>query len=451
MLSGCGAISSFPGSHSISTDRHPLLLLGVTGSIAAYKSAEILRLLVSRADLNVRVLMTPAASHFVGALTFEALSGAPVFDAPLAWSGSSKTSRSARAEVVTMEGADVSSGITHTDLTADADALLVAPATADILAKLAHGLGDDPVSVTALALRSDAALILAPAMNPRMWANAAVQENVATLIRRGAHVIGPASGEMACRDHGTGRMSEPEEIAAITRRILSMARDRREKRRPRRAVILSGPTREPLDDVRFLSNGSSGRMGAALAAAAFERGDEVTVISGPAAVLPDPWITTIHVETAAAMLEAARSLPCDLLISPAAISDWRPAERVPGKPAKSGDRTLMLMATPDILATLTADPNWAGRGAIVVAFAAESIDANESTVFVAAAGAKAQRKGAGWIVLNDARAVMGAMTASVKLIRVTPPSVQDFGPLPKVELARVLLQALDSSREQVSK
>ncbi len=421
----------------------PLLLLGVTGSIAAYKSVELLRLLTDRGDLAVRVVMTHAATRFVGPLTFAALSGAAVYDDHLAWSPITDV------PVDSSEGPTARAGIQHTDLSGAAAAFLVAPATADCIARLAHGLGDDPVSVTALALHAGAPLIVAPAMNPRMWANAAVQENLATLKRRGAVIIGPDEGEMACGDSGTGRMSEPAAIAAATRRALALASrfpshssETSLASSPRRVLILSGPTREPIDDVRFLSNGSSGRMGAALAAACWERGDEVTVISGPAAVLPDPWIPTIRVETAAEMLAAAREISCDLVLSPAAIADWRPAERVAGKPEKVESRTLSLVSTPDVLATLMRDVAFTSSRPTAVAFAAEEGTGDEH---VARAIAKGAQKGARWIVLNDASQVMGAAEAAVALVNVDARVDTRIGPLPKDELARRLLSTLDSA------
>lgn len=407
----------------------PLLLLGVTGSIAAYKSAELLRLLIERNDLDVRVVMTPAATKFVGPLTFQALSGAPVFSDHLAWDPPCGS----RAQE------DAASGIAHTDLSASAVGLVVAPATADCLAHLAHGMGNDAVTVTALALPAGAPLIVAPAMNARMWNHPAVQENLETLRRRGATIVGPEEGNLACGETGTGRMSEPARIAATTRRALAQAG---KTSAPRRVLILTGPTREAIDDVRFLSNGSSGRMGVALAEAAWERGEEVTVITGPACVQPPDWIRTIRVESAAEMLAAAREISCDLLLCPAAIADWRPAERMTGKPEKVTSRTLPLVTTPDVLATLLKDAAFLSSRPIAVAFAAEEGTGDQVR---RKAIEKARRKGAGWIVLNDAREVMGNLEATVILLAADAQVETVIGPLPKPEVARRLLHALETA------
>lgn len=391
---------------------HPLVILGVTGSIAAYKAPAIVRLLQER-GFAVLAAMTPAAQHFLGPLTLENLTGAPVYLDSVA-----RRSAELPPELK-------ASGIAHTDLSAATRALLVAPASADIIAKLAHGLADDAVSVLALALPASSPLIIAPAMNPRMWLNPATQANVAILRERGAVIIGPEEGEVACGDTGPGRMSEPEEIAArVTHAVYAPAT-------PRRVLILSGPTREPLDDVRFLSNGSSGRFGAALAEAVFESGDRVTVVSGPAAVRPPSWIETIPVESAEEMLAAARRVDYDVLLAPAAIADYRPKAKAGGKPQKKKSLKLELVATPDVLATLAGR---AGRGKRrVVAFAAE-----ENADDVKKAREKGRRKHADFIVLNNAVATMGADDATVKLIDVKSGEVRAIGPAAKETVAREL-------------
>ena len=450
----------------------PLILLGVTGSIAAYKSPQILRLLADD-GLSVRVAMTNAATRFIGPLTFDALGGGPVYldQLSLAAPGTSAAPRP--------------SGIEHTDLTAVAEALLIAPATADIIAKVAHGLGDDPVSALALAMKRDAALVVAPAMNPRMWANPAVRANIALIRERGAIIVGPAEGDMACGDMGTGRMSEPEEIVSWTRRALSRSRKPTELR----VLILSGPTREPIDDVRFLSNGSSGRMGRALAESAFEAGHDVTVISGPSEIPMPHWIRTIRVNTALEMLAESKRIACDLVISPAAIADFSPAHRETGKPPKDASGAIEWVATPDVLAalqkhwstvirsagpaaedqtalakakksgvlatpmavstmmtatdkTVSAEPDLASlmrKSPVVVAFAAE-----ESEDDFAKAVEKAGRKGARAIVLNEVLSTMGSTDAKVKFIDVHGGSVTAIGPGPKKFVAREILRLATS-------
>jgi phosphopantothenoylcysteine decarboxylase / phosphopantothenate---cysteine ligase len=393
------------------------IVLGITGSIAAYKSPEILRRL-REAGASVRVAMTPAAAKFVGPMTFEALGSGPVYLDP------------ASLDPALNRG----SGIGHTDMTSESDALLVAPATADIIAKLAHGLGDDPVSVLALALRRDGKLILAPAMNPRMWANPAVQENLELLISRGAVVIGPGSGDTACGDQGTGRMAEPDEIVAAT--IRAIAVQKRGGVGPR-VVILSGPTREAIDDVRFVSNGSSGRMGSALAEAAWEAGADVTVVSGPAAFTPPSWIRVIRIGSATQMLEAATALEYDLLFSPAAVADYRPRERKAGKPPKSDAMTLELIRTPDVLASLAAHHERTGRHPHVVAFAAE-----DSLQDAARAREKSRGKGARWVVVNAATETMGRETARVQLIEVESGKTIEIGPDLKRAVAEKIFRSV---------
>jgi phosphopantothenoylcysteine decarboxylase/phosphopantothenate--cysteine ligase len=398
------------------------VVLGVSGSIAAYKSPEIVRRLRA-AGFEVRVAMTPAATRFIGPLTLEAVSNAPVYLDPVA-----RAPRSIEGEAAP---------IAHTELTSGIEALLVAPASADIIAKIALGLGDDAISVLALAHPADAPLLIAPAMNPRMWANPAVRENIERLERRGAIIIGPDEGAAACGDRGRGRMSEPDEIVARTLR--AMAR-RRAARPPRRILVLSGPTREALDDVRFLSNGSSGRMGAALAGTAFENGEEVTVVSGPAAIMPPRWIATMQVESAGEMLSAARaeverSGEFDVIISPAAVADLKPRRR-PGKPEKTGYQAIEVEPTPDVVGTLAAERRAAGGRPLVVAFTAA-----EDATDLQAARRKATAHGADAIVVNEARSTMGAASATVTLLMPdAAPAV--IGPAPKRAIARELWRML---------
>ncbi len=323
------------------------VVLGVGGGIAAYKACEVARLVVKGRG-QVRVAMTPAATKFVGPLSFQAISGAPVL-------------------VDLFDGhAEPSYG--HLQLARQADLFLVAPATADLIARLRAGMGDDAVTTTALAVTCP--VLLAPAMNTRMWKNPAVQENLAALIARGWHVVGPGAGVLADGDVGEGRLAEPEEIATAASRLLGNL-----DLSGRHVVVTAGPTREPIDPVRFISNPSSGKMGYALAAVAARRGAEVVLVSGPTALADPAGCRTIRVETAEEMARAVEEVAggMDLFIGAAAVSDYRPTSSAPQKVKKGqGDETLKLTRTPDILAGLGA--RFAGRpdAPVLVGFAAET-------------------------------------------------------------------------------
>jgi len=323
------------------------VVLGVGGGIAAYKACEVARLVVKGRG-RVRVAMTPAATRFVGPLTFQAISGAPV--------------------VVDLLDEATERSYGHLQLAREADLFLVAPATADLIARLRAGMGDDAVTTTALAVTCP--VLLAPAMNTRMWQNPAVQENLAALRARGWHVVGPGAGVLADGDVGEGRLAEPEEIAVAASRLLGNL-----DLSGRRVVVTAGPTREPIDPVRFISNPSSGKMGYALASVAARRGAEVVLVSGPT-VLPDPaGVRTVRVETAEEMARAVEAVagPMDLFIGAAAVSDYRPAVAAPSKLKKSpGDETMQLVRTPDILAGLGARLGGQAGGPVLVGFAAET-------------------------------------------------------------------------------
>ncbi len=323
------------------------VVLGVGGGIAAYKACEVARLVVKGRG-RVRVAMTPAATRFVGPLTFQAISGAPV--------------------VVDLLDEHTERSYGHLQLAREADLFLVAPATADLIARLRAGMGDDAVTTTALA--ATCPVLLAPAMNTRMWKNPVVQENLAALRARGWHVVGPGAGVLADGDVGEGRLAEPEEIAMAASRLLGNL-----DLSGRRVVVTAGPTREPIDPVRFISNPSSGKMGYALAAVAARRGAEVVLVSGPT-VLPDPaCVRTLRVETAEEMARAVEAVagPMDLFIGAAAVSDYRPAVAAPTKKKKGpGDESLQLTRTPDILAGLGARLGGAPGGPVLVGFAAET-------------------------------------------------------------------------------
>jgi phosphopantothenoylcysteine decarboxylase / phosphopantothenate---cysteine ligase len=310
------------------------VLLGVGGGISAYKSVDLVRRLGERGFV-VRVVMTKAATAFVGPLTFQAVSGNPVRTALL----------DPAAEA----------GMGHIELARWADRLLIAPATADLMARLAAGIADD--LLTTLALATQAPLILAPAMNHQMWRHPATQDNLARLQARGARILGPAIGSQACGDQGPGRMLEPLEIAEALARP-----EPGPDQQPLagvRVLLTAGPTREPLDPVRYLGNRSSGRMGYALADALTELGARVVLISGPSALPPPAVAEVVKVETALEMHAAvmARSRDCEIFVATAAVADYRPAEPAGNKIKKGADvLNVRLVRNPDILAEVAALP-----------------------------------------------------------------------------------------------
>ena len=331
------------------TFRDRTVILGVGGGIAAYKACELVRLLV-KGGASVRVVMTPNATHFVGPLTFQALSGHPV--------------------LVDLLDPASEAGYGHLELARRADLLVVAPATANLLARLRAGMGDDAVTTTALACTCP--VLLAPAMNTRMWEGPAVQENLASLRARGWHVVGPSSGELADGDVGEGRLADPVEIAAAAARILG-PRDLA----GRRVLVTAGPTREHVDPVRYLSNPSTGKMGFEVARAAARRGADVLLVSGPSALRDPDGVRVVRVSTAeemaAAVLGAAGEQ--DLLVAAAAVSDYRPRESLASKRKKTeGAESLELERTTDILATLGNRLAGQPHSPVLVGFAAETED-----------------------------------------------------------------------------
>ncbi len=356
--------------------------LGVTGSIAAYKVVELARLCVT-AGATVDVLMTEGATRFVTPLTFATLTQRRVWTTPYEpWSESE-------------EG--------HISVGRRADLFVVAPATADMLAKLAHGIADDMVSLSALA--TSAPLILAPAMNHHMWLHPAVAANVAMLQSRGAHIIGPDEGLLASGMSGQGRLVPMERLFAEMVRIVSGGDDLA----GRRVVVTAGGTQEPLDPVRYLGNRSSGRMGYAIAAAARARGATVTLISGPTALAPPTDVAFVAVETAAEMEAATRAavMEADALVMSAAVADFRPARAAAHKIKKTPDGAvpeIALERTPDILAGLRDVP------IVKIGFAAETDDLLRN------ARAKLAAKGLAMIVANDAVATIGARDSTATFL-----------------------------------
>ncbi|AQA17403.1 bifunctional 4'-phosphopantothenoylcysteine decarboxylase/phosphopantothenoylcysteine synthetase [Halioglobus japonicus] len=342
------------------------ILLGVSGGIAAYKSAELVRQL-QEMGANVRVVMTRGAQEFITPLTLQALSGNPV-----------------HTELLDTEAEQ---GMGHIELARWADLLLVAPATADLIARLAAGRADDLLTTAALA--TPAPLLMAPAMNQQMWKDAATQENIAQLQSRGIQMVGPASGEQACGDVGPGRMEQPEVIARAAADMFETG-----ALQGKRVVITAGPTREALDPVRYISNHSSGKMGYALAEAAAAAGAQTTVISGPVNLPAPERVSVVPVTSARDMLEACeQALPeCDIFIACAAVADYRPADVQTQKIKKGPDEVhLALVKNPDIVAAVAASDH----PVFTVGFAAETQQVIEY------ARGKLERKGLDMIVAND--------------------------------------------------
>jgi phosphopantothenoylcysteine decarboxylase/phosphopantothenate--cysteine ligase len=344
------------------------VLLGVSGGIASYKSAWLARLLM-KAGAEVDVVLTRAATEFVGAITFEALTGRPVHTGLF----------------------DPGHALDHIRLARAADAIVIAPATADLMARAATGQADD--LITACLLAAESPVLLVPAMNDRMWAHAQTQANAAHLRSLGYALLAPDDGVLAVGEgSGPGRMPEPETIFAHVGRLL----ERASPLEGRTVLVTAGPTREPLDPVRFLSNYSSGKMGVAIAAAAWRRGAEVTLVAGPLAVSVPVGVTHVPVQSTTQMRDAVaeRLGAADVLVMSAAPADYQPAALAPGKLKKTGgDRTLELRETPDILVS-TRDAR--KPGAVVVGFALETDD------LLANARRKLEGKGLDMVVLNAA-------------------------------------------------
>ena len=387
------------------------ILLIISGGIAAYKSLELIRLLRGQ-GAAVRCVMTEAARQFITPLSVASLSEDKVYGD--LWS-------------LTDE-----SEMGHIRLSREADLLLVAPATADLIARMAAGIANDLASTTLLA--SDKPVVIAPAMNAMMWTHPATQANLATLASRGIGRIGPAAGDLACGEVGFGRMSEPAEIVAEISRLL--AKDRRLS--GRRALVTSGPTREPIDPVRYISNHSSGKQGHAIAAALAALGAETVLVSGPTNEPTPPGVKLIPVETASEMLAASEAaLPLDVAIMAAAVSDWRIASASAQKLKKNGKGppNLRLLENPDILATIAGRSN--DRPALVIGFAAETENV------IANARSKRQRKGCDWIVANDVSPGTGTFGGERNTVHlVDGDTVEDWPAMTKREVAERLAERI---------
>jgi len=388
------------------------ILLGVTGGIAAYKSAELVRRLRDR-GAEVLVVMTAGARQFVTPLTFQALSGRPV-----------------RTDLWD-DAAEAAMG--HIELARWADQVLIAPASADFLARLANGLADD--LLTTLCLATDAPLSVAPAMNRLMWANAATQANVALLRSRGVTVLGPAEGDQACGETGPGRMLEPAEIldalapqGAANRALAGL-----------KVMITAGPTRERIDPVRFITNRSSGKMGFAVAEAAREAGAEVVLVSGPVNVATPPGVRRVDVETAEQMMNAVDEhvADTDIFIAAAAVSDYRPVQCASEKIKKTSDSlTLALSRTTDILATVAAR----APRPFVVGFAAETQNVERNAL------AKLEGKRLDMIAANQVGDNLAFDCEDNALTVYWPGGSQDLGRAPKRQLAAALVSLIAERR-----
>ena len=382
------------------------VLLIVGGGIAAYKALELTRLL-RKAGVAVRPILTAAGAQFVTPLSLSALAEDRVYQ--------DLFNLTDEAEMG------------HIQLSRSADLVVVAPATADLMAKAANGLAGDLASTTLLA--TDKPVLMAPAMNVRMWTHAATQRNLAQLRADGVGIVGPDEGAMACGEYGPGRMAEPEAILAA---ILNRLSDAPKPLAGRHALVTAGPTAEPLDPVRLLTNRSSGKQGYAIAQALAALGARVTLVSGPTALPAPAGVTRVDVETARQMLTACEAaLPADIAVCVAAVADWRPAEEAATKVKKgpAGPPILSLVENPDILATLSKGPR---RPTLVVGFAAET-DAVEAN-----AEAKLARKGCDWIIANDV-SVDGVMGGDENAVAIfSAGGVERWERAPKAEVARRL-------------
>ncbi len=382
------------------------VLLIVAGGIAAYKALALIRLLRG-AGCGVTCVLTRAGAQFVTPLSLQALSESKVYTDIFSLTDESEMG--------------------HIQLSRAADLLVVVPATADLLAKMAAGLADDLASTVLLA--TDKKVLVAPAMNVRMWQHPATAANMATLAARGVAVVGPDEGAMACNEFGPGRLAEPPEILAAIARLLAPAP---QPLAGTHALVTSGPTHEPIDPVRYLANRSSGKQGHAIAAALAALGARVTLVSGPVAIADPPGVRVVRVETAAAMLAACQAaLPADVAVCAAAVADWRMAHPAAGKIKKipgAAPPVLELVPNPDILATLCA-PGPA-RPRLVIGFAAET------AALRANAEAKRARKGCDWIVANDVSPETGIMGGDDNAVHlITAEGTEDWPRLPKSEVA----------------
>ncbi|MEJ0022332.1 MAG: bifunctional phosphopantothenoylcysteine decarboxylase/phosphopantothenate--cysteine ligase CoaBC [Alphaproteobacteria bacterium] len=406
----CGAPQA-ESARPLLSGRRVLLIIG--GGIAAYKGLELVRQLAKR-GIASRAILTAAGSQFVTPLSLGALTGDKVYQELFSLTDEAEMG--------------------HIELSRSADLIVVAPATADLIAKAANGLASDLATTTLLA--TDKPVLMAPAMNVRMWMHAATQRNIETLQRDGVRFIGPDDGEMACGEFGPGRMAEPEAIAAMIEDFYA-AREIGTPLAGKKIIVTAGPTLEALDPVRFISNKSSGKQGYAIADSLARLGADVALISGPTALAAPPNVRITRVESAAQMLAACEAaLPVDAAVCVAAVADWRPDQRAELKIKKVAGKatpSIALLENPDILATLSKAGGQ--RPKLVVGFAAETNNVEEN------ATAKRERKGCDWIVANDVSGdVMGGDENEVAL--VTASGVEHWPRMRKAQAADKLAAAI---------
>ena len=392
------------------TAERKTVVVGVTGGIAAYKTCELVRALVKR-DCRVKVVMTEAATRFVSPLTFRTLSAEPV--------------------TVSLWADEPDAKVHHISLAEEADVMVIAPCTANVIAKIAHGRADDMLTTTALA--TEAPLVVAPAMNVHMWRKEVTQRNVAALRARGVMMVEPARGELACGDVGEGRLASVESILAAVEAELARSRDLAGKH----ILVTAGGTHEPIDPVRYIGNHSSGKTGFAIAEEAARRGARVFLVTGPTQ-LPDPFgCEVVRVQTALQMRAAvlARADAADAIVMSAAVADFRPATASPDKIKKTdAPEAIALERNPDILAELGARD---GR-AMLVGFAAETEDVEAN------AAAKLEAKGCDLIVANDVSdPSLGFGTDDNRVLFVTRAGVERTDVLPKRAIAREIVDRIE--------
>jgi len=407
-----------PAPSPATSTKRVLLIIG--GGIAAYKSLDLIRRLKER-DIAVRCILTKAAEHFITSLSAGAIAGERAFTDLFDASGEFD--------------------VGHIRLARDTDLIVVAPATADLMAKMAGGHADD--LATTVLVATGAKILLAPAMNPHMWAHKATQRNLAQLVADGAALVGPNEGEMAeAGEQGTGRMAEPLEIAAAVAKLLGAGDSQTLK--GKRVLVTSGPTHEPIDPVRYIANRSSGKQGHAIAAAAARAGAEVMLVSGPVNIPNPPGVTVAKVESARDMMEAVEAaLPADVAIFAAAVADWRVANPGEHKIKKTAGKTtheLSLIENPDILSTIAHLKQ--GRPRLVIGFAAETqnVATNAKT--------KLTVKGCDWILANDVSpqtGIMGGDRTTIQL--VTASGTEPWPPQSKEDVAATLIDRIAKELE----
>lgn len=397
------------------------ILLIISGGIAAYKSLDLIRRLRER-GAHVRAIMTEAAQEFITPLSVGALTADHVY-----------------TELFSREDEQ---DVGHIRLARDCDLILVAPATANLMAKMAHGRADDLAATVLLA--TDKPIVFAPAMNPLMWSNKATQRNVETLKGDGVYIVGPETGEMAeSGEAGRGRLSE---VLAIVGKVAEILDDSPKPLLGRTAIVTSGPTHEPIDPVRYIANRSSGKQGHAIAAALAKLGAKVTLISGPVNI-PDPaGVDVVHIQTAEEMLDTSlQLLPADIAVMVAAVADWRVAQQSDEKIKKkksSSVPSLSLIENPDILKTIGHHKK---RPQLVVGFAAETENLIEN------ATSKLKRKGADFIVANDVSPETGIMGGDSNRVRIVSQTrVDDWPDLPKRDVARRLAQMISQELAEIN-